>query len=97
MTDLLALIGLAPNDAVRLAFLATVFFAVCLAVYGVSALWSSGNTVRRRMGLDAAASQNPKARTESLSYLDEATRVSPVISPIVRRLVPTDMAKISLR
>ena len=96
MTDLLALIGLAANDAVRLAFLATVFFAVCLAVYGVSALWSSGNTVRRRMGLDAPASQNPKARTESLSYLDEATRVSPVMSPIVRRLVPTDMAKISL-
>jgi tight adherence protein C len=94
MTDLLALIGLVPDDATRLAFLATVFFAVCLAVYGVSALWSSSSTVRRRMGVDAGVSQGSKPRTESLSYLDEATRVS-VMSPIVRRLVPTDMTKIS--
>ncbi|WP_119300643.1 type II secretion system F family protein [Dongia deserti] len=96
MTDVLALIGLAPDDALRLAFLATVFFAVCLAVYGVSALWSSSSAVRRRMGVDVGVAQGAKARTESLSYLDEATRVSPVISPIVRRLMPTDMTKISL-
>lgn len=95
MTDLLALIGIAPDDAMRLAFLATVFFAVCLAVYGLSALWSSGNAVRRRMELDKGESQAPKSRTESLSYLDEATRVS-VMSPIIRRLVPTDMTRISL-
>ena len=96
MTDVLAQFGLAPGDALRLAFLALVFFAVCLAVYGVSALWSRGSTVRRRLGPDAAAAHGPNVRTESLSYLDEATRVSPVISPIVRRLVPTDMARISL-
>lgn len=96
MTDMLALIGLAPDDAMRLAFLAMVFFAVCLAVYGVSALWSSGSTMRRRMATDAEALQSPKARVESLSYIDEATRASPVLSPIVRRLVPTDMTRISL-
>jgi tight adherence protein C len=96
MTGILDLIGLAPDDAVRLAFLATVFFAVGLGVYGVSALWSSGNTVRRRMGIDAGIQQGPKQKAESLSYIDEVTRVSPVLSPLIRRLVPTDMQRISL-
>jgi|SRR5687767_1705986 tight adherence protein C len=96
MTDLLALFDLASTDAVRLTFLAAIFFAVCLAVYGVNSLWSSGSAVRRRMELGAGEAQSPKARTESLSYLDEATRVSPMMSPIVRRLVPTDMARISM-
>jgi tight adherence protein C len=94
MTDLLAKIGLPSDDALRLLFLALVFVAVCLAVYGLSALSSRGGTVRRRMAVDAAQ-QGGTARPESLSYLDEATRVSPVISPIVRRLVPADMTKIS--
>jgi tight adherence protein C len=96
MTDLLALIDLDPDDTMRLAFLATVFFAVSLAVFGVSALWSSGSAVRRRMGTDREIPQGPRPKTESLSYIEEATRVSPVISPIVRRLVPADMAKISV-
>jgi tight adherence protein C len=96
MTDLLAQAGLAPDDVLRLAFLALVFFAVCLAVYGVNALLSRGGAVRRRLAAEAAASGGPSVRPESLSYLDEATRVSPVISPLVRRLVPADMARISL-
>jgi tight adherence protein C len=80
----------------RLLFLALVFFAVCLAVYAVNALLSRSSSVRRRLAADADALRGSGVRTESLSYLDEATRVSPVISPLVRRLVPTDMAKISL-
>ena len=96
MTGIFNLIGLDSVGAVRLAFLATVFFAVCLAVYGISALWSSGNAVRRRMGVDAGIQQGPKQKAESLSYIDEVTRVSPVISPLIRRLVPTDMQRISL-
>ncbi len=92
MTDALALIGLGSGDVTRLAFFALVFLAVCFAVYGVSALLVSGSTVRRRMGADAAAPQEAGPRAESLSYLDEAAR----ISPIVRRFVPTDMTRISL-
>jgi tight adherence protein C len=96
MTNLLPLFDPASDDALRLVFLAAVFFAVCLAVYGVSALWSSNSTVRRRMELDARAAQSSKPRAESLSYLDEATRASPVMSPLLRRLVPTDMSRISM-
>jgi tight adherence protein C len=96
MNALLNQLGIAPDDAMRLGFLATVFFAVSLAVYGFSALLSSGSTVRRRMAGDAATPSAAGGRAESLSYLEEATRISPFISPIVRQFVPTDMGKISL-
>jgi tight adherence protein C len=35
-------------------------------------------------------------RPESLSYTDEAVRVSPLFAPFARPFVPTDMAKISI-
>jgi tight adherence protein C len=63
-----------------------------LAVYGVSAIASSGSTVRRRVNANAGTSSQ---RAESLSYADEAAHVSPLIAPLARRFVPTDMGKIS--
>src|SRR5688572_7751313 len=89
------MLGIARGDAIGLGFLATVFLAVALAVYGASALWSSGSSVRRRIGGGAVAQQSG-GRTESLSFLEEASRVPPAFSPIVRHFVPTDMAKISV-
>jgi tight adherence protein C len=94
MNNLLEMMGIASGDAVALGFLTTVFLAVALAIYGVSALWASGSSVRRRIGGGAVA-QRPTGRTESLSFLEEASRVPPAFSPIVRHFVPTDMAKIS--
>jgi tight adherence protein C len=96
MNNLLNLLGVGLGDAAPLAVLALIFFAVMLAVYGVSALWSSGSTVRRRMGGDASLLPTSGGRTESLSYIDEAAKASPLIAPIMRRLAPTDMTKISL-
>jgi tight adherence protein C len=96
MNRLLDMIGFVPGDAVRLGVLALIFFAVVLGVYGVNALLSSGSIVRRRMGADAPISPGSGPRTESLSYTDEAARISPFIGPIIRHFVPTDMAKISL-
>src|SRR5262245_9448065 len=87
--------GLQPGDAARLGILALVFCAVMLAVYGVSAIAASGTTVRRRVGGNAPILPNA-GRPESLSYADEAAHVSPLIAPIIRKFVPTDMAKISL-
>jgi tight adherence protein C len=94
MNGLLDLIGIGPGDAARLGILALVFFAVVLAVYGISTLWSSGSAVRRRMGGDAAVLLRSGTRAESLSYIDEAVK-APLISPLMRHFVPTDMAKIS--
>lgn len=94
MNALLEIFGIPQNDAMRLGFLAAVFFAVVLAVYGISALWSSGGTLRRRMG--GGPARGPEVGVESLSYVEEATRLSPLISPIVRQFVPTDMTKITL-
>ncbi len=96
MNRLLDMLGMAPDDAMRLGFLVALFFAVSLAVYGFGALLASSSTVRRRMGGDGTASRGPDGRTESLSYVEEAARGSPLISPIVRHFVPTDMTKISL-
>lgn len=94
MSSLLDMLNIGGVDAVRLAALAAVFFAVILAVHGVSALWSSGSTVRRRMGADAALSHGATGPTESLSYVEEAIKASP-IPAVVRQFVPRDMAKIS--
>ncbi|HET6160589.1 MAG TPA: type II secretion system F family protein [Dongiaceae bacterium] len=94
MNGLLNLIGMAPGDAARLAVLALVFVAVVLAVYGVSALASSSTTMRRRMGADAAVLLRSGVRPESLSYVDEAVK-APLISPLMRHFVPTNMTKIS--
>jgi tight adherence protein C len=96
MNSVLQMLGIAPGDALSLGFLATVFLAVALAVYGVSALWSSGSTVRRRMGGDVALARHAQPAAESISYLEEAARISPVLSPLVRQFVPRDMAKISI-
>jgi len=96
VNNLLDLLGVGPGDAGRLAILALIFFAVILAVYGASALWSSGSTVRRRMGDDAPLLPASGGRTESLSYIDEAAKASPLMTPIMRRLAPTDMTNISL-
>ena len=95
MNSLLETLGIARGDAVALGFLATVFLAVALAVYGVSTLWSSGSSVRRRISAGVVA-QRSSGRTESLSFLEEASRIPPAFSPIVRHFVPTDMAKISI-
>jgi tight adherence protein C len=94
MNNLLDMFGM--GDVVRLGVLALIFCAVMLGVYGVSALWSNSNTVRRRMGGDASVLPNAGGRAESLSYADDALRSSPLIAPIMRRFAPTDMAKISL-
>lgn len=96
MNSLLERLGIVQGDALTLGFLATVFLAVALAVYGVSALWSSGIAVRRRIGGDAGAPGSLQGRPESLSFLEEASRVSPALSPIIRKLVPADMAKVSI-
>src|SRR5512138_1845628 len=96
MSGLLDMIGLLPSDAARLGILALIFSAVVLGVYGVSALWSSGTAVRRRMAGDAPIMPKAAGRAEQLSYADEALQAAPLISPIIRRFVPTDMAKISL-
>lgn len=95
MNDLLELMGFAPGDAMQLGFLVTLFFAVGLAVYGFSTLVSTSGTVRRRMSENGAPVRPDAVRPESLSYVEEAARISPVISPIVRQFVPTDMAKLS--
>jgi tight adherence protein C len=96
MTNLLDMFGLQAGDAGRLGILALVFCAVMLAVYGVSTIASSGSTVRRRVGGNAPMSANAGDRPESLSYVDEAIKVSPLIAPIMRSFAPTNMAKISL-
>lgn len=95
MNSFLQMLGIAPGDALSLGFLATVFLAVALAVYGVGAMWSSGGIVRRRMGSDVVLPRHAEA-AESISYLEGAARISPVLSPLVRQFVPRDMAKISL-
>ena len=95
MNRLLEALGIASGDAVALGFLATVFLAVALAIYGVSTLWSSGSSVRRRISGGVVA-QRPSGRSESLSFLEEASRVPSAFSPIIRHFVPTDMAKISV-
>lgn len=96
MNSVLTMLGIAPGDALSLGFLATVFLAVALAVYGISALWSTGNAVRRRMGGDVALPRGTENRPESLSYLEEAARVSQPLSPLVSKFLPRDMARISL-
>jgi tight adherence protein C len=95
MSYLLDQLGLGSDDAMQLGVLVTLFFAVSLAVYGLSALVSTGSTVRRRMSENAAPAHPAATRPEALSYVEEATRISPVMSPIVRQFVPTDMAKLS--
>jgi tight adherence protein C len=95
MTSLLEMMGIAKGDALSLGFLATVFLAVSLGIYGVSILWASGSSVRRRISGDAVA-QRPSGPIESLSFLEEASRMPPAFLPIVRHFVPTDMAKISI-
>jgi tight adherence protein C len=96
MSGLLDMFGMGSDDAMRLGFLASVFLAVSLAVYAISALWSSGRTVRRRMGGSLAASRSPGGRAESLSYAEEAAKMAPALPPVMRQLFPRDMAKISL-
>lgn len=96
MNGLLDQLGIVQGDALTLGFLATVFLAVALAIYGVSALWSNSSAVRRRIGGDADVSRGLQGRPESLSFLEEASRGSPGLSPIIRKLVPADMAKISI-
>lgn len=92
MNFLLDLFGIPADDALSLGFMAAVFLAVALAVYGLSALLSSNTTVRRRMGGDLVEPRAHGTSPESLSYLEAAARSSPVI----RRLMPADMSKISL-
>ncbi|HWA46656.1 MAG TPA: type II secretion system F family protein [Dongiaceae bacterium] len=92
MNSLLELLGIPSDDALGLGFMAAVFLAVALGVYGLSALLSSNTIVRRRMGGDLVLPHDRGASPESLSYLEEAARGSPVI----RRLMPADMSKISL-
>jgi tight adherence protein C len=96
MNGLLDMFGTVLGDATRLGVLALVFFAAMLAVYGLSLLWSSGSTMRRRMSGDARASLNVGRQMESLSYVEEAAGGSSLISPMLRHFVPTDMARISL-
>lgn len=93
MNAILDTLGLAPQEALRLGFFALIFLAVVCVVYGTNALWSSREVVRRRVIGEA-----PRAASgaESLSYHDEIAKASPLIAPIMRRLVPTDMRKISL-
>src|SRR5688572_16117806 len=95
MNGLLGLLGIDSSNALSLGFLATVFMAVALAIYGVSALWASGSAVRRRIGGDAMVERRPSGQPESISILEEASRVPSAFSPIVRHFVPTDMAKLS--
>jgi tight adherence protein C len=96
MSGLLDMLGIAQSEALRLGFFALIFLAVICAVYGLSALWLSGDTVRRRVVGDMPSGPNTRSRAESLSYLDEIARSSAMMAPIVRRLVPTDMKKISI-
>ncbi|MGH6892696.1 MAG: type II secretion system F family protein [Dongiaceae bacterium] len=96
MNALLDALGIAQSDAIRLGFLLMVFLAVICTVYGLSALWFSGDIVRRRVGSGAAGVQQPDRPAESISYVEEAAKLSPAIAPMVRRLVPADMAKISV-
>ena len=95
MSSLLDMLGVAKGDVLSLGFLATVFLAVALAIYGVSTLWASGTSVRRRIGSNIAAERTAGGHAESLSFLEEASRVPAAFSPIVRHFVPTDMAKLS--
>ena len=95
MSSLLEMLGVAKGDVLSLGFLTTVFLAVALAIYGVSALWASGSSVRRRISGDVVAQRTAGSHTESLSFLEEATRIPAALSPIVRHFVPTDMAKLS--
>jgi tight adherence protein C len=95
MSSLLEMLGVAKDDMLSLGFLTTVFLAVALAIYGVSTLWASGTSVRRRIGGDVVAQRTAGGHTESLSFLEEAARVPAGLSPIVRHFVPTDMAKLS--
>ena len=96
MNRLLDMFGIVPGDAARLGILALVFAAAMLAVYGVSLLWSTGSTMRRRMSGDVRESLKSGGRTESLSYVEDAAGGSSLISPMLRHFVPTDMARISL-
>lgn len=95
MNSLLNMLGINGGDMLGLGFLATVFLAVALAIYGVSALWASGSAVRRRMSGNIVAARGPSGQVESISIVEEASRVPSAFSPIVRHFVPTDMKKIS--
>jgi tight adherence protein C len=96
MTDIFTSLGIAPDEALRLGFFLLIFLAVVCAVYGMSAFWSSGDVARRRIVGDAPSTLASPTPRESLSYRDEIAKASPMIAPIMRRLVPTDMKKISL-
>lgn len=96
MNTMLDMVGIGPGDTMQLVILVAVFLAVMLAVYGGSALWSSGSTARRRIGVDAPLSSHSADRTESLSYVEEAIKAPPAMPAIMRQFVPRDMAKISL-
>jgi tight adherence protein C len=95
MNALFDMLGITQEEAMRFGFFTLIFLAVICAVYGTSTLWASGEVVRRRVVGEGAGAPGTRARTESLSYRDEIVRASPLIAPIVRRLVPTDMKKIS--
>jgi len=75
MSSLLEMLGVAKGDMLSLGFLTTVFLAVALAIYGVSALWASGSSVRRRISGDVVAQRAAGGHTESLSFLEEAARM----------------------
>jgi tight adherence protein C len=96
MNALFDSLGIAPDDGVRLGFFVLIFLAVICAVYGVSALFSNRNVAWRRVAGDAPGAHIGPAPSESLSYRDEIAKASPLVAPIMRRLVPTDMKKISI-
>lgn len=96
MNAFLAMVGLSPGDGLWLGALAAVFLAVALGVYGVSALLATRRSVKRRIGGDVASQGGKAELPESLSYLEGATQVPSMFSPVVRQFMPTDMGKISL-
>jgi tight adherence protein C len=96
LNNLLDAMGINLEDGLRLGFFALIFLAVIFAVYGVNVLLFSSDVARRRVVGEASPVPTGPAPRESLSYRDEIAKASPLMAPIVRRLVPTDMKKISL-
>ena len=96
MNALFDTLGLSPDEGLQLGFFGLVFLAVICAVYGLNAFFNSSDVARRRVvggGANLMAEPGPR---ESLNYREEIAKASPMMAPVLRHVVPTDIKKISL-
>jgi tight adherence protein C len=86
-----------PDEANLLVYvaLAAVFGAVVLIVFGASAL-VAGRSMRTRLGEASPTTQVASAAHRgSLRFMDTATDFGRVLSPVTRRLLPTNLSEVS--